>query len=62
MLVNRVGDSGLLLAMFLILAEYGTLDFVGLVSATSPSLSLTAICLLLFLGSVGKSAQFGLHT
>lgn len=57
-----MGDSGLLLAMFLLLREYGTLDFVGLVSAGHSSFSITVICLFLFLGSVGKSAQFGLHT
>lgn len=60
-LVNRVGDSGLLLAMFLILGEFGTLDFVGLIPAGHDPLFITFICLLLFLGSVGKSAQLGLH-
>lgn len=61
-LVNRVGDSGLLFGMFLILGEFGTLDFVGLIIADHSPLLITAICLLLFLGSVGKSAQLGLHT
>lgn len=60
-LVNRVGDSGLLLAMFLILSEFGTLDFVGLIPTGHSPLQITLICLLLFLGSIGKSAQLGLH-
>ena len=59
--MNRVGDSGLLLAMFLILGDFGTLDFVGLIPAGHSPLLITIICLLLFLGSVGKSAQLGLH-
>lgn len=60
--MNRIGDSGLLLAMCLILREFGTLDFVGLSPAGHSSVSVTVIGLLLFLGSVGKSAQLGLHT
>lgn len=48
--------------MFLILGEFGTLEFVGLSPAGHSPLLITVICLLLFLGSVGKSAQFGLHT
>ena len=56
-----MGDSGLLLAMFLILSEFGTLDFVGLIPTGHNPLLITIICLLLFLGSVGKSAQLGLH-
>lgn len=61
-LINRVGDSGLLLGMLLILKEFGTLDFVGLVPAGHDPAFITIICLLLFIGSVGKSAQLGLHS
>ena len=60
-LVNRVGDSGLLLGMFLVLGEFGTLDFVSLIPVGHSPALITIICLLLFLGSVGKSAQLGLH-
>lgn len=56
-----MGDSGLLLGMFLILGEFGTLDFVSLIPAGHSPVLMTVICLLLFLGSVGKSAQLGLH-
>nr|YP_008592466.1 NADH dehydrogenase subunit 5 [Hymeniacidon sinapium]AGP05004.1 NADH dehydrogenase subunit 5 [Hymeniacidon sinapium] len=76
MLINRVGDIGLILAMIKILAEFGALDFSTIYSVMSLNEwgdvysnsvgvnkdSLTIICLLLFLGAVGKSAQLGLHT
>jgi NADH-quinone oxidoreductase subunit L len=62
-LANRIGDVGFLLAMFLIFATVGSLDFddvfgraSGLASGTA-----TAIALLLFLACTGKSAQFPLY-
>ncbi|MCU1450840.1 MAG: dehydrogenase subunit [Acidimicrobiales bacterium] len=60
---NRIGDFGFLLAMFLIFAHVGSLDY-GTVFARVGSLSseaATAIGLLLFLGAVGKSAQLPLY-
>ena len=66
MLINRVGDIGLVLAMIKILEEFGALEFSTINSILSVSgdnkESVTIICLLLFLGAVGKSAQLGLHT
>nr|AND97079.1 NADH dehydrogenase subunit 5 [Tethya sp. XMU02001079] len=66
MLINRVGDIGLVLAMVKILEEFGALEFSTINSVLSVSGgnrdSVTIICLLLFLGAVGKSAQLGLHT
>ena len=64
-IVNRVGDFGLLIAMFLIFANFKTLDFVG-VNAAAGSLPVgsplaTLICLFLFLGCAGKSAQIPLY-
>jgi NADH-quinone oxidoreductase subunit L len=64
-IVNRIGDFGFLIAMFLIFANLGTLDFRG-VQAAASSLAfggpvVTAICLFLFLGCVGKSAQIPLY-
>src|SRR6201997_3827755 len=65
-ILNRIGDFGFLLAMFLIVREFGSLDFsnvFGQVDA-APGLMggfLTAICLLLFVGAVGKSAQIPLY-
>ncbi len=60
---NRIGDFGFMLAMFLIFAHLGTLDY-GVTLGKASSLSngtATAIALLLFLGAVGKSAQLPLH-
>jgi NADH-quinone oxidoreductase subunit L len=64
-IVNRIGDFGFLIGMFLIFANLGTLDFMG-VRAAANGLTfggpvVTAICLFLFLGCVGKSAQIPLY-
>ena len=59
-LVNRVGDFGFLLGIALILANYGSLDY-GVVFSKVNSTDITLICLLLFVGAMGKSAQFPLH-
>lgn len=64
-LVNRIGDLGLLLAMFILLRDLGTLDFDTLedfFSAGSPLASdvIFLVGLLLFLGATGKSAQLPL--
>ncbi len=65
-IVNRIGDAGFLIAMFMVFAAFGTLDFVPVVSAAPETLAyggllVTAITLLLFLGCTGKSAQIPLH-
>ncbi len=66
-IVNRLGDLGFLLGMFLIFTTFGTLDFVALqgsVGSTSGVIgasTITAICLLLFVGCMGKSAQIPLY-
>jgi len=64
-IVNRIGDFGFLVAMFLLFANIGVLDFVG-VSARAADLGagsavVTAICLFMFLGCAGKSAQIPLY-
>jgi len=64
-IVNRIGDFGFLIAMFMIFANMRTLDFTG-VQQGAASLPVggtlvTAICLFLFLGCVGKSAQIPLY-
>ncbi|MCE5180238.1 MAG: NADH-quinone oxidoreductase subunit L [Betaproteobacteria bacterium] len=73
-LVNRVGDFGFLLGIGLVLAYFGTLDYAA-VFAQAPQMAshtislfegqtwslLTVICILLFIGAMGKSAQFPLH-
>jgi len=63
-IVNRIGDFGFLLAMFLIVREFGSLDFTHVFQAISVNPGwnggiLTAIALLLVLGAAGKSAQEG---
>jgi NADH-quinone oxidoreductase subunit L len=61
-LVNRVGDFGFILGIALVLANFGTLDYVE-VFRQAPALTdgVTLICILLFVGAMGKSAQFPLH-
>ncbi|MGH8649728.1 MAG: NADH-quinone oxidoreductase subunit L, partial [Burkholderiales bacterium] len=73
-LVNRVGDFGFLLGIALVLMYFGTLDYatvfrgastlagntIEILPGTAWSL-MTVICLLLFAGAMGKSAQFPLH-
>src|SRR5688572_13056217 len=61
-LVNRVGDFGFLLGIALILVHFDTLDYsVVFAQAEAQQGELTLICILLFLGAMGKSAQFPLH-
>jgi NADH-quinone oxidoreductase subunit L len=63
LIANRIGDVGFLLAMFLIFAKFGTLDFdqvFGRVSGLAGGAA-TAIALLLFLACTGKSAQIPLY-
>jgi len=62
--VNRIGDFGFLLGMFLIFAHFGTLEFDAVFRQAPQVLTTglaTAICLLLFLGATGKSAQIPLY-
>jgi len=65
-IVNRIGDFGFLLAMFLLVQNFGSLDFSHVFNAISVNPDwhggiLTAIALLLVLGAVGKSAQIPLY-
>jgi len=72
--VNRVGDFGFMLGILGVFFVFGTLDFDAVFKAV-PDVAgqsfeflgmdvdiLTTICLLLFIGAMGKSAQIGLHT
>jgi NADH-quinone oxidoreductase subunit L len=60
--VNRIGDFGFLLAMFLLVQHFGSLDFnTVFTSAVTIPAPLTAICLLLVVGAAGKSAQIPLY-
>jgi NADH-quinone oxidoreductase subunit L len=65
-IVNRIGDFGFLMAMFLLFAHLGTLDFVGVFERAPQQLAfgggvVTLITLFLFLGAAGKSAQIPLY-
>jgi NADH-quinone oxidoreductase subunit L len=65
-IVNRIGDFGFLLAMFLLIAHFGSLDFTTIFNAISQHSEwqggfLTAIALLLVVGATGKSAQIPLY-
>jgi NADH-quinone oxidoreductase subunit L len=71
---NRVGDFGFVLGMLLIFVTFGTLNFTEVFHAATPQLAgqqidlfgmpvgvVTLICLLLFVGATGKSAQIPLY-
>ena len=72
-LVNRVGDFGFLLGIALVLMVFGSLNYADVfanVASHANDLApiagmhvnlITAICILLFIGAMGKSAQFPLH-
>ncbi len=62
-IVNRIGDFGFSLAMFLIVINFGTLDFATVFTAAPGKQTgvLTAIALLLLVGACGKSAQIPLY-
>ena len=65
-IVNRIGDFGFLIAMFMLYTAFGTLDMLSIFERAPGTLVaggvlVTAITLFLFLGCVGKSAQIPLH-
>jgi NADH-quinone oxidoreductase subunit L len=62
--VNRIGDAGFLLGLFLIWSTFGSLKYAEVFKAVDPGLGTgiyTAITLLLFVGAMGKSAQLPLY-
>ena len=74
MIINRVGDYSLMLAIIILFYYFKSLDF-GVIFVLAPFFIekkinlfnmnfplLDVVCILLFIGSVGKSAQIGLHT
>src|SRR5258708_28925952 len=73
-LVNRVGDFGFLLGVGIVFAQFGTLDYGPVFVAAPDYMSklveiipgqgwslMSVICICLFIGAMGKSAQFPLH-
>ena len=74
MVLNRIGDFGLVIGILIIFVEYKAVDYAT-VFALTPILTnkvfsflsfdfdlISIICFFLFIGAVGKSAQLGLHT
>jgi len=66
-IVNRIGDAAFLLGMMLMVVTFGTLDFAPISEAARSGRFhvgegvITAICILLFVGATGKSAQIPLY-
>jgi NADH-quinone oxidoreductase subunit L len=63
--MNRIGDLGFLIAIFLMINKFGSVDFETVFSKAGGGVSvgyLTAITMLLFVGATGKSAQIPLYT
>src|SRR6202020_2581985 len=67
-IVNRIGDFGFLIALFLLIKHFGTLNFAQVFDAVKPLSAetagvglLTAIGILLMVGAAGKSAQIPLY-
>jgi len=62
--VNRIGDAGFLVGLFLIFAQFGTLNYSEVFSRAGElsTATATAITLCLFIGAIGKSAQLPLYT
>jgi NADH-quinone oxidoreductase subunit L len=60
-IVNRIGDAGFLLGMFLIWSLTGSLSYAEVFQAQLAAPAATAIGLLLFIGAMGKSAQIPLY-
>jgi NADH-quinone oxidoreductase subunit L len=66
-IVNRIGDAAFLLGVMLMVVTFGTLDFHSITEAARSGQFpvgagvITTICILLFIGATGKSAQFPLY-
>jgi len=73
-IVNRVGDFGFALGIFGVFVVFGTVEFADIFAGVAAKAdakivflngeypAMTVLCLLLFMGAMGKSAQLGLHT
>ena len=74
MVLNRIGDFALVLGILTIFIKFKAVDYATVFALTPMFVGekfiflnseldmLTVVCLLLFIGAVGKSAQLGLHT
>jgi len=74
MILNRIGDFGLVLGILIIFVEFKAVDYATVFAITPIFINkffnflsfdfnlISIICFFLFIGAVGKSAQLGLHT
>jgi len=74
MILNRIGDFGLVLGILIIFVEFRAVDYATVFAVTTIFTNkffnflnfdfnlISIICFFLFIGAVGKSAQLGLHT
>ena len=64
-IVNRIGDVGFLVAMFLLFKNFGSVDFISIFHDADTLIYggglVTAITLFFFIGAIGKSAQIPLY-
>ncbi|OFW80260.1 MAG: NADH-quinone oxidoreductase subunit L [Alphaproteobacteria bacterium RIFCSPLOWO2_01_FULL_40_26] len=60
-IVNRIGDFGLVLAIAMIYLTFGSVEYEKVFAAANAGTTIDIICILLFIGAMGKSAQIGLH-
>lgn len=65
-IMTRIGDVGLFIGMLLLFWEVGSFEFAVIFNAATDGMisssMITVICVLLFVGAIGKSGQFPLHT
>jgi len=74
MILNRIGDFGLVLGILIIFVEFKAVDYATVFAVVTVFTNkffnflnfdfdlISIICFFLFIGAVGKSAQLGLHT
>lgn len=62
MIVNRVGDLGVVMGIVLCYAHYGSVEYGVIMTVAGGGIPAAAIGGMLLIGAIGKSAQIGLHT
>ena len=61
MIVNRIGDVGVVMAIVISYSQYKTVEYTVVFTMATPD-DVTLMGYMLIVGAVGKSAQIGLHT
>ena len=74
MILNRIGDFGLVIGILILFVEYKAIDYATIFAITPVFTNrlfnfltfdfdlISIVCFFLFIGAIGKSAQLGLHT